>query len=556
MRGSATRRAARVDCARCDFLPTLPRVEEKLGWRGVVLWAVVFCAHRIVMLWFAFDATYYWEETYRLLMGEALAHHWPWPLLEIQADPYSGGSLVFAALAAPVVTVFGPTLLGLKLIALAWSAVGFIAWTALVDRWFGRWPAFAFATLFVFGPPLFTVYNLVAMGSHAEVVTIAGIQLLIAYRFLYDDTHPNGWLAAWGVAAGLGTWFMYTALIPFAACVLVAVAAGTLPVRRWPTLAVGFLVGATPLIAANILGHANGLAVVARTFGSAGPPTAESASYLQVLRYLVTTGIPLALRFPELDLTLPFEAHGRPLVLGQAYFGLYTLCALALVAGCLVRSGARLRRCAASCPELPLLVLVPLFVAILAASDHIFVVNPRAPFFAFRVLVPFLPAMMAVGAIAIGRLPAWPRAATFVVLGIFAGAGSWATLAWGADQRPRLVADARTTGAEAAGHLLYYKHGPTLAVLHDRIAAMPAELQGAAYRGLGFAMAYHDPETNPVSTLLAELEEIPPAFRSDALDGARLALGPGLAQVTPRPPSPHASALRAALDDRTPEPAP
>ncbi|MBY0396846.1 MAG: extensin family protein, partial [Thermoleophilia bacterium] len=50
--------------------------------------------------WFAFDGVYFWEESYRVLVAEALRSGWAIPLQDLQADPYSGGSLVFAALTA------------------------------------------------------------------------------------------------------------------------------------------------------------------------------------------------------------------------------------------------------------------------------------------------------------------------------------------------------------------------------------------------------------------------------------------------------------------------
>jgi hypothetical protein len=81
---------------------------------------------------------------------------------------------------------------------------------------------------------------------------------------------------------------------------------------------------------------------------------------------------------------------------------------------------------------------------------------------------------------------------------------------------------------------------------------MPTDLQGAAYRGLGFSLAYHHADTEPVTDFVERLATVPAPFRADALGGAALALGPGMEQVMPRPPSPHASALRAALDDLDP----
>ena len=529
-------------------------MHERLGWRAIALWTIVFCVHRGAVLWLGFDGTFYWEETYRLLMGEALWNHWPWPLLDVQADPYAGGSLVLSALAAPMVGAIGPSLVGLKTMALVWSAFGFVAWTLLIDGWFGRWPAFTFAVLFVFAPPLFVVYNLIAMGSHAEVVTTGGVQLWLAYRFLYGESHSRAALVAWGIAAGLGTWFAYTSALPFVACVGVGLVAGVLPPRRWPLLALAFAVGFLPWIAANLVGGAHGLAVLARTFGVAGTAKPDDATYIESLRYLLTKGIPLALRFPELALTLPGETRMRPLLLGQAYCALYALATAAVVLGCILRSdvGLRVRRLAARCPEFPLFVLFPLFVAILAATDQIFLVIDRVPFLPFRLLVPFLPAMMAVIAIAVGRLPTLPRALMLAVLGCFAGAATLTVLTAGASERPALSAEARTLGAEAAGHLLFYKHRDDLPRIAERIAAMPADLQAAAFEGVGFSIAYHFQESEPVARFTALLAEVPAAFRADAARGVRRALGSGMPQVNPRAPSAVTAAMLAALESLDP----
>jgi len=530
-------------------------VDERLGWRRVAGWTIAFCLHRTMVLWFGFNGAFYWEETYRLLMAEALSQHWQWPLLDVQADPYAGGSLVFAALAAPFVALLGPSLMGLKMMAILWSALGFVAWTTLVDRYFGLWPAFVFAFLFVFGPPLFIVYNLIAMGSHAEVMTLAGIQIWLAYRYLYDETHSRAGLFLWAAVAGVGTWFTYTAALPFAACLLIALVAGVLPPRQWPVPAAGFLLGFAPWIVTNVANGAQGLDVLTRTFGLDGSAAAAgSATYVQTVRYLVTKGIPLGLRFPELTITLPGEDHVRPLVLGQAYCVLAALGAIALAVARLLRTGVgfRVRRLAATCPEAPLLVMFPLFVLVLGATDHIFLVIDRVPFFAFRLMVPFLPALMAVIAIAVGRLPTWPRAALLILLGCLGGAGTFQVLAAGASERPRLSADARALGAEAAGHLLYYKHGADLPRLTERIDAMPEELRSAAFQGVGFSVAAHYPATEPVAGFVTQLRDVPAAYRSDAVGGARLALGPGMAQVLPRTPSAQTDALRAALDDLDP----
>jgi len=526
-------------------------VHERLGWRGLAFWTLVFCLHRAVVLWWGFDGAYYWEETYRLLIAEALWNGWSWPLLDLQADPYAGGSLVFSALTVPVVALAGPSLMGLKLVALAWSAAGLVAWTALVDRWWGRRAAHVFAFLFVAAPPLFVVYNLIAMGSHAEVVTLAGVQLLLGYRVLYGGKDSAGALAAWAAVAGAGVWFTYDAALPFVVCAALGVLNGTLPPRHWPALVAGFLVGFAPWIVTNVLSGGQGLEVVARTF-QMGTGTGRSlGAALEYFSYLLWTGVPLGLRYPDIFAALTGGAPRR-LLLAHLYFALYAA-SVVLVLGTGSARQRRARAAITSAPELPLILVFPFLLAILAVSDQVFLEQPRVPFFSFRLLVPFLPAVMAVIALAIPRVPRLAAGPSLALLAVIGTAGTVQALHAGAAARPRHVAEARAVGAQAAGHLLYYKHGPDLALLATRIDAMPRELHGPAWEGIGFSLAYHFPPDAPAPALVEHAQAVPPAFRSDAVRGMRMALGSGLPQVPPRPLTPNTPNVRAAIDSLDPQ---
>ncbi len=103
-------------------------------------------------------------------------------------------------------------------------------------------------------------------------------------------------------------------------------------------------------------------------------------------------------------------------------------------------------------------------------------------------------------------------------------------------------------GAEAAGHLLYYKHGADVPVLAERIAVMPAELQPPAWNGVGYSIAYHFPDDRPVAELARLVDATPSAYRGDVVHGMREALGPGLEQVNPRPASAHTRKILDAVD--------
>jgi hypothetical protein len=132
---------------------------------------------------------------------------------------------------------------------------------------------------------------------------------------------------------------------------------------------------------------------------------------------------------------------------------------------------------------------------------------------------------------------------TIGVLGLIGVAGTMHALAPGSSARPRLEREARTTGAHAAGHLLYYKHGADFPRLEKLIAVMPEELRAPTYEGVGFSVAYHYPDDLPVSGFVAAVRQAPPTFQADVVRGARLALGSGMEQVPPRPRSPRTAAL-------------
>jgi len=523
-------------------------VHKRLGWRALALWVAAFCVHRAAVLWWGFDGVFYWEETYRLVAAEALLRGWNLAFLDLQADPYAGGSLVFAVLAMPVVALAGASVDGLKVVALLWSAGGLVAWTVLVDRFWGRRAAHLFAFLFVFAPPLFVAYNLIGMGSHAEIVTLGGIQLVLGYRVLYGGAGSTGALA-WAAAAGFATWFTYVGVLPFLACVAVGLVGGALPPRRWPALAAGFALGFAPWILSNVVSGGRGVDVVARTFdaGAAGRP-----AYHEYLGYLLHTGIRLGLRFP--DVVAPLTGVPRRLLLASVYLALYAASWVALVGLCVVAAWrradgvrARLRALAGGSPELPLLLLFPAFVLMLAATDHVFLEHERAPFLPFRLLVPFWPTVMFALALVAARLRVRWRVAMVGVLGLIGVAGTVHLLAAGSGARPRIAAAARALGAEAMGHLLVYKHGADMALLGERIAALPDELRAPAYQGVGFSLAYHYPDDAPVAALVDRIREAPARFQADLVRGAGMAFGPGMEQVAPRPPSARTRELRAAV---------
>lgn len=516
-------------------------------------WVAALVAHRALVMVFGFDGVFFWEEAYRLLMGEAIRSGWNIPIHDLQADPYAGGSLVFSALAAAVTSATGPSLLAVKSVALAWSALGLWLWLLVADRIGGRTVAHALGLLWVASPPILVVFNVLALGSHSDTITLSGLQFLLLYRYL--DRPGSGRLLAWMAAAGVGVWFSYASAITLAASAAYALALGALPLRLWPVAALGFLAGFSPwILRTAIAGGA--FDVLARTFAG----EATSRGYLATLYDLTTHGVPVALYFRDTSLGAGVRVP-RALV-SYPYLAVYAAAWIAVVARIttrLARSAngggshglAAVRRVAAAAPEIPIVAVFPLFLLVIAASNQEFNDYGVVPFITFRILVPALPSLMftvalaatrAGGALRFGVLAACVLAGFVGTLGLLAAGSS--TLA-GREQR------ARTIGAEAMGHLIVFKHGTDAAVARERIEALPAELHAAAWRGVGASYAYlyaNRRSEEPAAGLTEALRSVEEAKRPIAIDGARLAIDEGPDQVAPVAPSPRRDELRAAIE--------
>lgn len=535
---------------------------HRAGRWPVVLAVLMFVAHRAAILRWAFDRTFFWEETYRLLVTAALRGHWRIPLLDLQADPYAGGSLVLPLLAVPMTAVFGTSVMTLKWVALLWSAAGLVVWMILVDRYFGWRVATTFGICFVFAPPLFVIYNLVAMGSHAETVTLSAVQCLLAFRYIYDGRRSMLALAGWGAFAGVSAWFTYVSAVTFGVCVATALVAGALPPRRWAPLAGAFLVGFSPWVVANLRSGGAGFAVVVRTFGGGGGTGRGPFGFVAHAFDLVKAGLPAAMRFQDLQLSLGgFRVRIVRHVLWYTYFAGF-LAAWAACAWSFAKAVARgaggvgtsLRTAVATHPESALLLLFPVFTLVIAASNHELNELGVVPFLTFRIVVPMFPAIFFALALAISWLPAPARrgcVAALVALGLL---GTGQLLAASTGDRPRIEREARALGAEAMGHLLMYKHGPDMALIAARIAAIDEDLRAPAYRGIGFSLAYRYATEGSVDAFVEKLRAVPLPYRAAAVAGARLALGPGMEQVRPVDASERTRAMREALAATTGSP--
>gem|GEM_PF-3461906 len=525
------------------------------GWTGA------FIAYRIGVVLLGFNGTFFWEEAYRVLAADVLLQGWPVPLVDLQADPYAGGSLVMAVLYAPLLWAFGPSIVALKLVGIAWTAAGLAIWLHTIAKYFGRAAANAFGLLFVLAPPAFVVFNVFVMGSHQETVTLSGLQFLMLYRFVYGERRSSE-LAAWCVTAGLSMWFCYTSVVTFVPCVLFALAAGALPPRRWAALAAFVAAGLSPWLAYNWAVSGAGVQVVGRTF----LPIVHAGGgwlhwYLAAGSDLLKYGIPRALLFDDWaapvlggDIALP------GVVCAYAVWGLFVACWALTSVRCLVglvtrRAGAGVAGVAAGIeryPELALLSFFPLCVALLAASEHDFSAYPIVPFLPSRVLIPLLPVMFFTIALATTSVPrAWRRWGVIALCGyaICGLVSSRQVLTAGSMKLAAVQSRILPIGAEVFGHLLVTRRGNDVGTIAERIAAIDADLRPAAYRGVGFSLAFlyfYQPD-RLAARLRSDMDRIDPQYRRDADTGLEKAFRGGLDQIAALPDTPRSRELAATM---------
>ncbi len=525
------------------------------GSRAPLLWWVAaFVVHRALLIALGFDGIYFWEETYRLLIAEALRGGWAIPLHDLQADPYAGGSVVFAGLTALVSAVSGPSIVALKAVALAWSALGLWLWLLMADNVFGRRTAHVLGLVWLAAPPVFAVFNVVGQGFHSDTVTLSGLQWLLMYRYVARSTDRSiarARLFAWMAVAGLSIWFSYASALTFVAAAAYALAAGALPLRSWPLAAAGFAAGFSPwIVRYAVAGGA--LDIVGETFARGG---AGRAGYMARLFDVTVHGVPVALYFRNIgvpgDVKVSRDLLAYPYlaICAAAWIAATSAALLRIVSG-IARSTSTLGAHVRQSPELAILVVFPLFLATIAASNQEFNDYGMVRWFTFRIIVPALPSLFFAVALVVARAP---RPLGIAALSVCVAAGVVGTLQIvndGSGRRAFVESEARETGAEAYGHLVVFKHG-TDPVFGPRIDALPPELRARAYRGVGFSFAYlfgTRRSDASASGLTKALLSVDPEYRAAAIEGARAAIREGLEQVAPLPPSPRRDELAAAID--------
>jgi hypothetical protein len=189
-----------------------------------------------------------------VLRGEWTVFYW--------GQPYMGS--LEAILAAPAIALFGPTSLGLHLAPLVLCLAFLVTIYLLGARLFSWRTGLVSALLLAVGPPFFVVLSLRALGGYIETLLFGNVLLLLALYTPRSRRAALGVAALFGLVAGLALWTDLLVVPYLVVCGALFWWRRSLGNRAGVALFAGLLVGASPLVIANIL---NGGATIATLLG-------------------------------------------------------------------------------------------------------------------------------------------------------------------------------------------------------------------------------------------------------------------------------------------------
>lgn len=223
----------------------LPPLDRRDAISLAVLLAL-FGLSRIAWVEGNLAAAVYWEEDFRWVALHEILGGPLRSVLDYQADHYQGGSLLLTLLAAGFTWLFGVSALSYKMAAITCSTATLMLLYLVGRKAFGYRTALLASTAYLVGPPLVAWWGLVVMGSHGESILFALGLALLFHRLLTAEGRTTGTWFVFGLVAGLGLWFCYTAGLMLGACGLTWLLVAGFP--RWKELGAAVAGAATGLL--------------------------------------------------------------------------------------------------------------------------------------------------------------------------------------------------------------------------------------------------------------------------------------------------------------------
>jgi len=220
-------------------------------WAEFAAWAALFCAARWALVLAFGDVFAYLEEYEKAAAGWALLDELGLARSQLAYHPYEGGGFLVSHLDALVFAALGPSVLALKLVAIALGLALFAVLWRLALRAGGVVCARVVAALFVFAPASVQQTSLLALGIHFQALIFVGAVLLGSLAVLEGAASRRALWWWTGLAAGFGLFFSYqlalTHLVALGAVFVLARRERQHVLRGVPLALAGALLGLAPL---------------------------------------------------------------------------------------------------------------------------------------------------------------------------------------------------------------------------------------------------------------------------------------------------------------------
>jgi 4-amino-4-deoxy-L-arabinose transferase-like glycosyltransferase len=186
----------------------------------ILLIVFLFLFLRVPILFTGIEKTFQYEELVRGTIAREIIAGPKFSLIDYQVDSYSGGGLVASIVTIPFFLFLGQNLLALKLPPLLFFTLTLILLFKLCDRFFERRIALVSCFIFIFSPPLWTIYSFVNFGFFHESVFFTLLSLFVFYEIFYENKKRLRYFVLLGVLCGFSLFFVYFTIFPLVSMLL------------------------------------------------------------------------------------------------------------------------------------------------------------------------------------------------------------------------------------------------------------------------------------------------------------------------------------------------
>jgi len=186
----------------------------------ILIILLLFLLIRVPVLFTGIHQTLEPEELVRGSIAREIIDEPKLNLIDYQGDSYSGGSLISSIITIPFFILLGENLFALKLAPLLIFTLMLFLLFKFCDRFFNRETTLISCFLFIFCPPLWTIYSFLNFGFFHESVLLTLMALFIFYEIFFENKKQNKYFLSLGIICGFSFYFVYLTIFATIAMII------------------------------------------------------------------------------------------------------------------------------------------------------------------------------------------------------------------------------------------------------------------------------------------------------------------------------------------------